>query len=70
MREKKLARQKALGLVTADQKLPEVSYFNNKKIMAGLQTGFEHNALPKWNDLPEKRQTGTALPTSDLQRAD
>jgi arylsulfatase A-like enzyme len=53
MREKKLARQKALGLVAADQKLPEVSYFNNKKIMPGLQTGFEHNALPKWNDLPE-----------------
>ena len=53
MREKKLARQKALGLVAAGQKLPEVSYFNNKKIMPGLQTGFEHNALPKWNDLPE-----------------
>ena len=53
MREKKLTRQKALGLVAAGQKLPEVSYFRNKKIMPGLQTGFEHNALPKWNDLPE-----------------
>ena len=53
MREKKLARQKAMGLVAADLKLPEVRYFNNKKIMQGLQTGFEHNALPKWNDLPD-----------------
>lgn len=56
MREKKLARQMALGLVGADQKLPEVSYFNNRKIMGGLQTGFEHNALPNWKDLPENIQ--------------
>lgn len=56
MREKKLARQKAGGLVSAEQKLPEVKYFNNKKIMPGLQTGTEHNVLPKWNDLPETIQ--------------
>ena len=53
MREKKLARQKAMGLVAAGQKLPDVSYFNNKKIMPGLQTGFEHNTLPRWNDIPD-----------------
>ncbi len=52
MRAKKLARQKAMGLVAPGQKLPEVNYFNNKRIMPGLQTGFEHNVLPKWNDLP------------------
>lgn len=53
MRKKKLVRQKSLGLVAADQRLPEVRYFNNKRIMAGLQTGFEHNVLPRWSDLPE-----------------
>ena len=56
MRQKKLARQKELGVVPTDQQLPEVNYFNNKKIMPGLQTGFEHNVLPKWNDLPENIQ--------------
>lgn len=53
MREKKLARQKAMGLVSTNQQLPEVRYFRNQKIMAGLQTGYQHNVLPKWNDLPE-----------------
>ena len=53
MREKKLARQKAMALVAADQKLPEVRYFRNKRIMPGLQAGFQYNVLPKWSDLPE-----------------
>ena len=53
MREKKLTRQKALGLVATGQKLPEVRYFRNKRVMPGLQTGVQHNVLPKWDDLPE-----------------
>ncbi len=52
MREKKLARQKASGLVSDAQTLPEVNYFTNKRIMRGLQTGFEHDVLPKWDDVP------------------
>ena len=56
MRTKKLARQKAMGLVATDQVLPKVNYFNNTRIMAGLQTGFEYNVLPEWIDLPENIQ--------------
>ena len=59
MREKKLERQKAIGLVTREQRLPVVDYFNNKRVMPGLQTGFEHNPLPKWDDLPEEIQPET-----------
>ncbi|GAB5406416.1 MAG: arylsulfatase [Aureliella sp.] len=54
MREKKLARQKAMGLVTSGQKLPEVKYFRNKRVMPGLQTGVQYNPLPKWDDLPQE----------------
>ena len=52
MREKKLERQKQLGVVPAGQTLPVVKNFNNRSIMNGLQTGTEHIALPKWGDLP------------------
>ena len=52
MREKKLARQKASGVVPKGQRLPEVRYFNNVRIMPGMQTGTNHNPLPKWKDLP------------------
>lgn len=54
MRQKKLARQKAAGIVPAGQQLPEVKYFNNVQIMTGMQTGTSRNSLPKWKDLPEE----------------
>ena len=57
MREKKLARQKSMGIVSPGQTLPEIHYFNNKRIMNGMQTGFEHKVLPKWNDLPPEIQS-------------
>ena len=53
MRQKKLARQKAAGIVPKGQRLPEVHYFNNVRVMPGLQTGTNHNRLPKWKDLPD-----------------
>ena len=53
MRQKKLTRQKAAGVVPPGQRLPEVRYFNNVRVMPGLQTGTNHNPLPKWKDLPE-----------------
>ena len=52
MRQKKLARQKAAGIVPNGQRLPEVNYFNNVAIMPGMQTGTDRNRLPKWKDLP------------------
>lgn len=51
-REKKLIRQKKLGVVPPGQTLPEIHYFNNKRVMPGLQTGVEFGVLPKWRDLP------------------
>ena len=54
MRQKKLARQKASGVVPKGQRLPEVHYFNNVRIMPGIQTGTDCKPLPKWKDLPEK----------------
>ena len=57
MREKKLARQKALGIVPQDQKLPRVHYFNNRRVMPGFQTGVNHNPLPYWDHLPESVQS-------------
>lgn len=54
MRQKKLARQKATGVVPAGQRLPEVHYFNNVRIMPGMQTGTDHQVLPKWKDLSEE----------------
>ena len=53
---KKLARQKALGIVPQDQKLPRVHYFNNHRVMPGFQTGVNHNPLPYWDHLPESVQ--------------
>ena len=53
MRQKKLARQKAAGVVPKGQHLPEVHYFNNVRIMPGMQTGTDRKPLPKWKDLPE-----------------
>ena len=53
MRQKKLARQKAEGIVPWGQRLPEIRYFNNVRVMPGLQTGRSRNPLPKWKDLPE-----------------
>ena len=53
MRQRKLARQKASGVVPQAQRLPEVNYFNNVRIMPGMQTGTDRNPLPKWKDLPE-----------------
>ena len=54
MRQKKLARQKAAGVVPPGQRLPEVHYFNNVRIMPGLQTGTDRIVLPKWKDLSEE----------------
>ena len=54
MRQKKLARQKAAGVVPAGQRLPEVHYFNNVRIMPGMQTGTDYQGLPKWKDLSEE----------------
>lgn len=54
MRQKKLARQKAEGVVPAGQRLPEVHYFNNVRIMPGMQTGTNRQLLPKWKDLSEE----------------
>ena len=51
MRQKKLARQKAEGVVPAGQRLPEVHYFNNVRVMPGMQTGTDRQVLPKWKDL-------------------
>ncbi|RPF89749.1 MAG: arylsulfatase [Roseibacillus sp. TMED18] len=53
MREKKLARQKELGVVPAGQRLPVVHYFNNVQVMRGMETGTDRGPLPKWKDLPE-----------------
>ena len=53
MRQKKLVRQKAMGIVPKGQQLPVVHYFNNVRVMPGMQTGTNHNPLPKWKDLPE-----------------
>ena len=54
MRQKKLARQKSAGVVPAGQRLPDVHYFNNVRIMPGMQTGTDRNVLPKWKDLSEE----------------
>lgn len=54
MRQKKLARQKVEGVVPAGQRLPEVHYFNNVRIMPGMQTGTDRQLLPKWKDLSEE----------------
>lgn len=54
MREKKLARQKKMGVVPPGQRLPLVRYFNNMQIIPGLQTGVEFGELPKWANLPDK----------------
>ena len=54
MRQKKLARQKTAGVVPSGQRLPEVHYFNNVRIMPGMQTGTDRNRLPKWKDLSEE----------------
>lgn len=54
MRQKKLNRQKKVGVVPMGQRLPEVSYFNNVRVMPGMQTGTSRNPLPKWRDLPEE----------------
>ena len=53
MRQNKLNRQKKVGVVPMGQRLPEVSYFNNVRVMPGMQTGTSRNPLPKWRDLPE-----------------
>ena len=57
MRQRKLARQKASGIVPKGQRLPEVRYFNNVRVMPGMQTGTNRNSLPKWKDLPEEVKT-------------
>ncbi len=54
MRQKKLNRQKAAGIVPNGQRLPVVDYFNNVRIMPGLQTGTDRQPLPKWKDLSEE----------------
>lgn len=54
MRQKKLARQKAEGVVPAGQRLPEVHYFNNVRVMPGMQTGTDRQVLPEWKDLSEE----------------
>lgn len=54
MREKKLARQKAAGVVPKGQRLPDIHYFNNVRIMPGMQTGTDRNRLPEWKDLSEE----------------
>lgn len=57
MRKKKLVRQKTAGVVPKKQRLPEVRYFNNVRVMPGMQTGTNRNPLPKWKDLPQNVKT-------------
>ena len=53
MRQKKLIRQKELGVVPQQQQLPVVDSFHNQSVMPGLQTGTTLVHLPAWNDLPD-----------------
>ena len=57
--DRKLIRQKELGVVPQQQQLPVVDSFHNQSVMPGLQTGTTLVHLPAWNDLPDdvKKET-------------
>jgi len=54
LRQDKLERMKAMGIVSQNQKLPRVKGFVNRNIPGFTTTGVETDYLPKWDSLSKK----------------